>query len=145
MTEIRDATQADLDYCRENALNDSGKNYSNYPLSGWAKTVIINGEIVGVGGVIQYWTGVGEAWFQLSKFAGEHKIESIRCIRRLMEQAFEELELWRIQTTEREDFPQTMKMAEHLGFKKEGLMINYAPDGGNVWLYAIIREVKIEV
>ena len=155
-TEIRDCTQADLDYCRANPMNDANKGW-DYPLRGWAKTLVIDGEVVGCGGCTYIEsrigsdciysgkpTGIGECWLQLSKSAEKHKVECVRCLMRLRDQIFDELKIWRLEATSGEHFMQTQAMIALVGFKKERLMINYSPDGGNQWLSAIEREVRIE-
>ena len=140
MIEIRNATQEDLDLVRQDSIDITAKNYPVLNLNGWARTVLIDGQIIGVGGCIVFWKGVGEAWFCLSKKALDHKIATFRCIKKIIEQAFSELKLKRMQVTERADFSQTIKMAESLGFKREGLMKSYLPDGGDSYLYALIRK-----
>lgn len=43
--------------------------------------------------------------------------------------------LRRLQIDVREDYPEGIKWAESLGFKREGLMHGYAPDGSPSWLF----------
>jgi RimJ/RimL family protein N-acetyltransferase len=140
MIEIRDALQSDLDLVRQDSIDVAAKNYPNWDLNGWAKTALIDGQIIGVGGCVVYWEGVGEGWFCLSKKALEHKIGIFKCIQRIIEQAFLELKLKRMQVSERADSSQTIKMAEALGFNREGLMKSYLPDGTDAYLYALVRE-----
>lgn len=140
MIEIRNALQSDLDEVRQDSIDIAAKNYPNWDLNGWAKTAIIDGQIVGVGGCVVYWEGVGEGWFCLSKKVLAHKIEILNCIKEIIEQAFSELKLKRMQVSERTDSPQTIKMAEALGFKREGLMKSYLPDGMDAYLYSMVRK-----
>jgi RimJ/RimL family protein N-acetyltransferase len=138
--EIRQATQEDLDFVRANSIDKAAKNYGDMQIAGWAKTVLIDGDIIGVGGVVVYWQGCGEGWFQLSKQSLNHKIEIVRCIRNVIRQAFEELKLKHLQVTERPDFPQSIKMAESFGFKRVGLLRNYLPDGTDAFIYDMTGE-----
>lgn len=141
MIKIRDATQEDLDYLKQNPIEGAVKNYPKLELNGSAKTAIVDGEIVGVGGVVVYWTGVGEAWIILSNKAKEFKVEIIMCINRIMEQMIFENRLRRLQVTVRTDFPQAKKLVEALGFECEGLMKKYLPDGTDCWIYALVRNL----
>ena len=138
--EIRNAIQADLDEVRKDSIDISARNYPDWDLNGWAKTGLIDGEIVAVGGCVVYWEGVGEGWICFSEKIKSHKIEAMKFFKKITEDAFLELKLWRMQVSERVDFPQSVKMAEFLGFKCEGLMKSYLPDGTDAWLYALVKE-----
>jgi len=139
MTDMRDATQSDLDYCRENSIDPQAKTFPDLQKSSWAKLAIFDGVILGCGGCVVYWNGCAEGWFCLTKESQEHKVVTINAIRDVIEMAFKELKLHRMQVTERIDNPQSIKLVEYLGFKREGLMIKYAPDGTDTYLYAMVK------
>lgn len=139
MITIRNATQEDLDYLKQNPIEGAVKNYPKLELGGIAKTGIVDGEIVGIGGVVIYWKGVAEGWIILSGKVKEFKVETIMCIDRIMEQMILDNGLRRLQVTVRTDFPQAKKLVEALGFECEGLMKKYSPDGTDVWMYALVR------
>lgn len=141
MIEIRQATQADLEYVKANPIDENViKDFLDVKLSGWAKTALIDGKIVGVGGVVQYWPHVAEGWYCLSKEAAQYKTQMVKCIRKITEQAIKELDLHRIQSTIRVDFERAIKLAEFVGFKCEGKMAKYTADGFDAYIYAIVKE-----
>lgn len=141
MIEIREATQADLDFVKANPLDENViKDFLDVKLSGWVRTALVDGEIVGIGGVVQYWPHVAEGWYCLSKEGGRHKTGMVLCIKKIIEQAFKELDLHRLQSTIRVDFERAIKLAEFVGFKCEGKMAKYTQDGIDCWVYAIVKE-----
>lgn len=136
---IVNAEQKDLDYARENALYDNVKEYPQFEITGWSKTLMIDNEIIAVGGVVVFWPGVGEAWLQLTKHAENHKIALVRCVRIMMALAFKELKLHRMESTA--TFDEARKLNEYLGFKcetPEG-MEKYTQNGKTAYLYSIVR------
>ena len=138
MIELRQATQEDLDYVKANPIEKAAKDYVDLPLSGYARTAVVDGDVIGVGGVVVYWKGFGEAWVILSEKANDHKVEMVLCIEKFIEEAIAELDLQRLQCTARTDFPKGIELIEHLGFKREGLMRCYNPDGSDAYMYARI-------
>ena len=83
--EFRATTQEDLDYVRRNPLEDAVKNYPHMQIPDEnCITAILGGHIVGVGGVIVLWPGVGELWLMLTvdcKKHGAHGLFAINVIR----------------------------------------------------------------
>ena len=139
MIEIKDATNGDLDYCKTNSIDGDIKVYPNWDLTGWNKTVVVDGEIIGCGGVLIFWTGFGEAWICLSKNVERHKIVAVRFLKKVLEDVLNEFNLVRLQITVRPDFPDAIKLVESLGFQYEGIMRKYLPTGKDAYLYAIVR------
>lgn len=141
MIEIREALQSDFDYVKNNPIDANVvKDFLDVKLSGWAKTAICDGKILGLGGVIVFWPHVGEGWYCLSKEANNHKAAMVVCIKKIIMQAFKELDLHRLQSTIRVDFIRAIKLAEFVGFKCEGKMAKYTTDGFDCWIYAIVKE-----
>lgn len=142
-SEIKDATEADLDAIKADLLYEWRKSYPIEHIAGWAKSLFIDGNLVAIGGVYVLREGLGQAWIVLGSKAENHKIEIVRVIRRMIDMAFEELGIWRLEATERVDFVQTNKMAHHLGFHNETPfgMKAYCEDKSDAYLYAIIRNV----
>lgn len=138
MIEIVDAKQKDLDYVRNHPLDENvAKRFNDVKLTGWAKTVAYNGDILGVGGVVVYWPGVGEAWLFLSKHVIEHKLKAAFYVRSMMQTSIEELNLHRLQCTVRADFHKAIKMVERVGFLREGVMKAYTEDKIDTYMYGI--------
>jgi len=137
--EIRDAKPEDLDYCRKNGIDEDMKVYPNWDLTGWTKTMLIDGEIVGIGGIVIYWQGMGEGWICVSKNIEKHPVKSVLRLKNLLMEVLKELDLRRLQVAVRFDFAQAIKLVQALGFEKECLMKKYLPGGKNAWLYSIVR------
>lgn len=138
--EIVNAKQSDLEYVLAHPMNPAVvKGFSSLRLSGWCKTVIYEGNILGVGGVVVYWPGVGEGYYILSEHAREHKVRMALCLKRIIALSFEELNLHRLQATVRKDFTQAAKLIEQAGFELEGNMKKYTPDKIDTYLYAFTK------
>lgn len=139
MIEIREYQDGDLECARQNPLDEALKAFPALPRPEKpCFTGLVNGQVVGVGGIVTLWSGVGEAWIVLTKDILQNKVESYRCILRMFKKMTKE-NYHRIQATVRVDFPQAIKMVEHLGFKREGKLIAYCPDGEDSFIYAITR------
>jgi hypothetical protein len=136
MIETRIATQEDLEYARLNPVEDAVKGYPHLDLNGYALAATVDGKVVGVGGVIPMWDGVGEGWFILTKDVLDCKVEIILIIHKVMKRMFEDLKLWRLQAHTRADFPKAIELLEHLGFVQEGYMRKYLPDKTDAYLYS---------
>ena len=139
MIDVRPATQEDLEYLRQNPLEEALKGYPQLRIcDSNTYTAVLNGEVVGIGGVVVLWKGVGEAWVILSRNCQNKPIEMFLCIKRVYKALIQSCELNRIQVVVRVDFPQSIKMIEKLGFEREGLMRRYCPDGCDAYMYARI-------
>lgn len=144
MLEIKELQDGDLEYVLQNPLEESVKNYqfeTKPQRLSW--TVLFEGEIVAVGGVVIYWQGVGEMWFMMTKNSKRHDIYgliALSAIEKKMNEIINENKLWRIQAVVRTDFLQSIKMVERLGFVRECLMRKYLPDGNGCFLYAKVKE-----
>lgn len=101
-----------------------------------AFTLIDNGHLVVAGGIRQIWDGLGEAWMIPSDRIPKYKIKMIKTLRSHIDLITEEDGLRRLQATVRDDFDIAKKFIEFLGFKREGLMKNYGPDGTDHIMYS---------
>jgi len=138
--EIRDATQEDLDYVIEYPINEAvTKDFKDVKIAGWAKTALIDDIILGVGGCIVFWPGMAQGWYALSNHAEYNKIGVVRCLKEMIDLAFKELNLHRLETTIRSDFVQAQKFIEYAGFEFEGTMRKYTEDKKDAYLYALVR------
>lgn len=114
---------------------------------GLKKTIfsgIVEGRVVAIAGIMFLWNGVGEAWASFTP-EGEHYMKSIHrkskeIIRYCLENGF-----WRIQTNILAGFHKGIKWVEGLGFKYEGEMRKFSPDGKDMIRYTIIKEEKNEI
>jgi RimJ/RimL family protein N-acetyltransferase len=141
MIEIRDAVQADLDYVVKYPINEAAvAGYKDMKLSGWAKTALLDGDILGVGGCVVFWKGVAQGWYALSKHAEYNKIGMVHCLEEVIALAIKELKLHRLETTIRKDFVHAKKFIEYAGFELEtpGAMKKYTEDQKDTYLYAMV-------
>jgi len=102
-------------------------------------TGLVDGNIVGVGGVDEMWTGVGEVWLMLSYETDRYPKRAYKVIRDGLKQLIEDNGFWRTQAWGRIDFDRAHTLFKHLGFKPEGIAKKYTPDGVDAILYAKVE------
>lgn len=91
---------------------------------------------LGVVGAIKQWDGFATIWAIFSKESERYPIALTKsCIALINEVAFI-FELRRVSFTVRSDYTSGHRFAESLGFRFEGTMHGYLPDGANADLYA---------
>lgn len=142
--EVRKLVQSDIDYVRQNPLEDQVKSYPYLEATEYCYTGLINGDIIGVGGVRIFWEGVGEGWLIFTKDVTKHGTKLMLCLRRMKAKTIADHKLRRFQAIVRQDFPKAQKMLESLGFVAEGIMEQYLPDGTAAIMYAWVTK-KAEV
>ena len=138
---FRPTTQSDLDYVKANPLQESVKALPDMHPIGDCRTASIGDVIIGVGGVVLLWPGVGEFWLMLTKDVKEHtsSLTVMRGIKEFIDEIIEVRGIDRAQSILRADFDAAIKMNEFLGFKREGLMRKYLPDGSDAYIYARVK------
>ncbi len=141
---FRKATQEDMEYVRDNPFEKAVKSY-HYMTVGDENsfTGLFEGEIVGIGGLVIKWEGVGLFWLMLTAKCRKQDMFGIIALHALRDKISELIEknnLWRAEATVRIDFPKAIQMLEFFGFQREGLMRMYCPDKGSVYLYSKIME-----
>jgi len=126
-----------LDHVPEQFLKQAEINKSRGP----AFTLFYNDEVLGIGGICDFWSGVGEAWIcpiaefnRLKELAKEIYIEVDNMKKFLIEHDG----YYRIQGTIRTDFPIGRKFAENLGFVCEGVLSKYFEDGQDAYMMALV-------
>jgi RimJ/RimL family protein N-acetyltransferase len=103
-------------------------------------SAVEDGVIVGAGGLIIMWPGVGEGWLMANKDAAlRHKRYAYEVVIKHIIKLACDLDLRRIQAHVDVNVPAAVKFAEQLGFQREGLMRKYGEDGSDHYLYAIVR------
>lgn len=96
--------------------------------------------IVGCGGVIDIWRGVGHAWLLVSKEAEKNPFASLIVSREVMEAMFDD-GYHRIQATVLNGFQKAMRFIEFLKFKPESILKNYGPNKEDFIMYARTNNV----
>ena len=109
-------------------------------IPGLSFTLWADNNIVLCGGITPMWDGVAEGWVIASKRIYDHKIKSVSAIKKRLDLLCTNNNIWRVQTSVKEDFEVGIRFAEWLGLKKEGLMLKYGPDKTNYYRMAKIYE-----
>ena len=124
--EFRPATQEDMNYVRQNPFEGAVKGYPYMDIPDEnCYTAIFEGKIVGVGGLVIKWDGVGLLWLMLTKDCrknGVFGVIALNAIRDKIKELIERNNLWRAEATIREDFPRAIMMIEHFGFMQQGML-----------------------
>jgi len=104
-----------------------------------------DGKLLAVCGIHWFWPGVGEAWILQHSRAQDARVTRMAVYRasvQLMKLLIDKHEapLQRLQVTVRTDWPDAIRLAEHMGFKLESTMKRYSPDGTDAYMYAKVPE-----
>ena len=113
--------------------------FSPMILAGPAFTLMNETSIVGIGGIALLWKGVGEAWAVPSVAVKQHPLAFHRAVKMMLNMIQDNKKLHRVQAAVLEDFPKGHKWIKSLGFKREGKMRAYGPNGENYIRYARIK------
>lgn len=92
--------------------------------------------IVGCGGIVELWPGVGQAWAVLSEQALSKSMTLTRTVQRELDRITCSRNLSRVQATVADGHGAGARWLAFLGFELEGLLVNYGPGGhGDYWMY----------
>jgi len=103
---------------------------------GMSFTGTVNSIPIAAGGVNHLWDNVAEGWVIASKEIWKYPITCARAIKIRTDYLATNNKIKRIQTSVKSDCDKAIRFAEWLGFKREGLMKQYGPDGSDYYLYA---------
>ena len=104
----------------------------------YAFTGFQDGRPVGCAGLIELWPGRDCAWSLLSDCGPRAFLNVHRTVVRFLEQR----RTRRTEMTVDADHDAGQRWAELLGFRKEGLMECYSPNGRDAYLYAKVRHER---
>lgn len=105
---------------------------------GPAVTAVSRGRVVACGGLEILWEGMAEGWCLFADDLDGNALSISRKVLEIMQEWIKEHKLVRIQAPMRADFKMGLRFAEWLGFKKEGVLQKYHPDGSDAIMYALI-------
>ncbi len=103
-------------------------------------TGLVDGVIIGCGGIRELWTGVGEVWLMLSPEVNRFPIRTGEVILDGMRALIEDNDFFRLQGWCRVGFVKAHTLFKHLGFKVEGTARKYTPDKVDCILYAKVED-----
>lgn len=104
-------------------------------LPGLAFTAEEGGRVLAMAGVMPRWEGRAEAWAILSGDLKRHFVRIHRAVLRFLETT----DIRRIETAVDANFPEGIVWADMLGFKNEGLMRGYTPEGRDCYRFARVK------
>lgn len=129
---------------RELALvDDMEQRTKEYLDRGMAYTGIIGDQILGCAGIFMLWRGVAEVWSVTTPLVEKYPLAFHRAISRGLKVVERSMGLWRIQVAIHGDHQVSLKWIQRLGFRLEGPMPGYGPDGATYERFAIVRKEQI--
>tara|TARA_B100001013_G_scaffold314834_1_gene221512 strand:+ start:284 stop:727 length:444 start_codon:yes stop_codon:yes gene_type:complete len=93
-----------------------------------------NKKIIGICGVIPYWTGVGEAYMFLSPEFKKKKIRCIKDIKYYLNLLTKQFKFHRVSCYVIKDFKEAVRLAEFLGFETEAELKQFGPNKEDYYL-----------
>lgn len=106
---------------------------------GLAITALYHGQPIAIWGITPLWAGTSEAWFMLEEKARKFAVTMTKIAKLFLSFKFQEHGLHRLQITVRCGDNRAYKWAKAIGFKEEGRMRKYAPDGSDFYIMSIIK------
>ena len=117
------------------------ENRLDFAIPGLSYTLLHDNQPIIAGGIYPLWDGVAEGWVLTSKRVFNYKIKAAAAVKRRLDLLCKNNNIWRLQTSVKEEFKTGVRFAEWLGLKKEGLMHKYGPDKTNYYRMAKIYEL----
>ena len=134
---FRETTQEDLEYTANHSIS-RGIQKQCPEQTDYCFTLEHKGLPLGVGGVRFINLTTAWCWVDLTDISGNHIIVVYRTIKEWLNIFAKEHGIKRLQAYIECDFPEAIRMAEHLGFKKESTMKNFLSDGDAIMFVRII-------
>ena len=125
--EFRETTQEDLDFVANHSVS-RGILKRQPECIDYCFTLEHKGKPLGIGGFRFINITTAWCWLDMTDLAGEYIIVAYRVIKEWMEIFVKEHKIKRLQAYIELDFPEAIRMAQHLGFEKESIMRNFVGD-----------------
>lgn len=110
-----------------------------YKKIGPVVAAIRDSDTLGIGGVGQIHTGVGTAWLLVSKEFLKYPKALLTLSRQIIAEAFDGLNLHRLQIDVDPKYKENIRFAKRLGFKFEGTMLQYGTRGEDYCRFVQLR------
>jgi len=133
---IRETTQSDMDFVANNSVSRGIAKFQPEQID-YCYTLEHEGEILGIGGFRLINLTTAWCWTDWTHLSSKHTIVGYRVVKEWMDIFVREHGIKRLQAYIEPDFPEAIRMVEHLGFKKESVMKNFVGDK-DVYLYVRI-------
>ena len=116
-------------------LEKAGEMWEN---GGPSYTLVIDGQIVCCAGVVLMEWGRGEAWTLVSSLFYKYPKTSFKAIKTKLDEIAKEKNLRRVQSLINSNSEWGERWMEHLGFRKEGMLRAYGPNGEDFIMFSRI-------
>jgi hypothetical protein len=116
----------------KNALADNGISF----------TVVADGRVLLVGGIMLYTEKTGYGWTIVGQYAKDYGIGIFRAVKKHLESMMDDLQLHRIETSNLKDATDHHKWCRLLGFVEEGPLSCYDDLGRDYIRFAKTRGAK---
>ena len=147
MTHLQVAPYQAADYLSIE-LSEYEKEYrADQPVAVWAQGHFLagpaftarapDGDIVFMIGVHRIWPGVGEFWCVAAPGISQHPHVLVTGRELFLRLSAGHV---RVQATVNHKHEEGVRLVEHFGFRPEGLMRRYGPNGNDFIMYSIVRE-----
>ena len=125
---FREMLQSDIDFVKDHSVSRGilGKQPER---TDYCYALEHEGKILGIGGIRLINMTTAWAWVDITDCAGEHIIVGYRVIKEWMDILTKEKGIRRLQAYIDPDFPEAVRMIEHLGFEYEFTMKDFLPNG----------------
>ena len=124
---FRETTQEDLDYIANHSVSRGIQKKCPEQID-YCYTLEHEGVVLGVGGFRLINKTTAWCWVDLTDESGKHIRTCYRVIKEWIDTFVKEHEIKRLQAYVELDFIEAIRMARHLGFEKESIMINFIGD-----------------
>jgi hypothetical protein len=111
------------------------KDLASYEGKGPAFTLFHGEEIVASGGFYVLWPGVCEAWLKVTPLVYKYPLSFCKEVKKV----FDKMKMVRIQASVKVSDKRAVKFLKHLGFKIEGFMEKYGPDGSDHYMMGRVK------
>ena len=125
--EFRETIQEDLDFVANHSIS-RGILKRQPECIDYCFTLEHEGKPLGVGGFRLINLTTAWAWCDLTDCVGSHIIPAYRVVKEWIDIFVKEHGIKRLQAYVEMDFPEAIRMVQHLGFEKESIMKNFVGD-----------------
>ena len=108
--------------------------------SGPTWTLLVDDFPMAIFGFVNTSPGVYEMWSEVSDLARGHGFAAIRLVKQILELAFKNLAMHRLQATCRADRDEYTRFLEIMGFEREGVLRQVTPNRKDLILYSMVRD-----
>ena len=105
-------------------------------VNGMSFSGIVNGEVIGSGGIVPVYKHMAEVWLLLSGKVYKNRLTTIRNILINMDKMQKQHQFVRLQAAVKASWPEAVRFASWMGFENEGLMRKFGPDHEDYYRFA---------